>query len=151
MGLGLGRDPERTPMQWDSSPHGGFTPAAIEPWLPIAPDAPQRNVATQTGDNRSMLAFTKAALSLRRARPSLHAGDYRACDAGPPGVFVFERTYAAERCVVALNLTGDAKTVAIAGLHGKVALRTTGDRPAEVVVGGLTLRPHEGVVVVCES
>ena len=97
-----------------------------------------------------MLAFTKAALSLRRARPSLHAGDYKPRDDGPPGVFVFERRLGDERCLVALNFTGEARTVAIPGLRGTVLLRTVGDRPAETVVGGVTLRGHEGVVVVYE-
>src|SRR5581483_1078905 len=41
-GLGLGRDPQRTPMQWDSSPNAGFT--TVIPWLPLAPDHTSRNV-----------------------------------------------------------------------------------------------------------
>src|SRR5690606_1763307 len=40
-GLGLGRDPERTPMQWDDSPNAGFCPPDVQPWLPVAPDYEQ--------------------------------------------------------------------------------------------------------------
>src|ERR671932_343004 len=32
-GLGFGRDPARTPMQWERGPNAGFT--AGEPWLPL--------------------------------------------------------------------------------------------------------------------
>ena len=35
-GLGLGRDPERTPMPWDGSLLAGFTSG--EPWLPLGTD-----------------------------------------------------------------------------------------------------------------
>ena len=47
-GLGLGRDPERTPMQWDAAPNAGFTTG--EPWLPLAADADAVNVAAQRDD-----------------------------------------------------------------------------------------------------
>jgi alpha-glucosidase len=36
--LGLGRDSQRTPMQWDSSENAGFTEPGVEPWLPLADD-----------------------------------------------------------------------------------------------------------------
>src|SRR3954471_5980167 len=45
-GLGLGRDPERTPMQWDASPNAGFSSA--RPWLPLSPDYIEVNVALQS-------------------------------------------------------------------------------------------------------
>src|SRR5262249_30244917 len=42
---GHGRDPVRTPMQWDGGPNAGFCPPGVEPWLPVAPDYRERNVA----------------------------------------------------------------------------------------------------------
>jgi alpha-glucosidase len=35
-GVGLGRDPEPTPIQWEPSPNAGFTTGT--PWLPLADD-----------------------------------------------------------------------------------------------------------------
>src|SRR5690606_18916794 len=52
-GKGLGRDPERTPMQWSPEPNAGFTTGT--PWLPIAEDYRSVNVEVQRSDPRSML------------------------------------------------------------------------------------------------
>src|SRR5262249_52404185 len=41
-GLGVGRDPWRTPMQWDGTAHAGFS--RTTPWLPIDRDFNIRNV-----------------------------------------------------------------------------------------------------------
>src|SRR5690606_7702723 len=41
-GKGLGRDPERTPMQWDTSENAGFTSG--KPWLPLMDDHKKINV-----------------------------------------------------------------------------------------------------------
>ena len=41
-GLGLGRDPERTPMQWSDAEHAGFS--SVDPWLPVSTDFATVNV-----------------------------------------------------------------------------------------------------------
>lgn len=56
-GMGLGRDPQRSPMQWDSSPNAGFCSPTVKPWLPIADDYKQVNVAAQRDDRHSMLSL----------------------------------------------------------------------------------------------
>src|SRR5262249_56932436 len=60
-----GRDAERTPMQWDSSPSAGFTTEGVTPWLPYGDNA-QRNVADQRDDPGSTLRFCRDLLALRR-------------------------------------------------------------------------------------
>ncbi|NLJ45903.1 MAG: hypothetical protein GX430_05020, partial [Treponema sp.] len=69
---GFGRDPERTPMQWDGSPRAGFTTGT--PWLPVTPAYPVRNVAAQEADAGSLLSFYKRLLALRRRVPALRSG-----------------------------------------------------------------------------
>ncbi|MCK0198099.1 alpha-amylase family glycosyl hydrolase [Ancylobacter sp. 6x-1] len=72
-GLGVGRDPERTPMRWDASPKAGFTTG--EPWLPIGPER-EINVADETADPRSMFSLHRRLLGLRRAHEALSLGQF---------------------------------------------------------------------------
>jgi alpha-glucosidase len=67
-GLGLGRDPERTPMQWSAEPHAGFS--TVEPWLPVAADFGTHSVARERDDPRSMLTLYRRLIALRRAAPA---------------------------------------------------------------------------------
>ncbi len=107
-GLGLGRDPERTPMQWDGGPNAGFCPAGVEPWLPIAPDYREINVAIERERPDSTLSFLRQLIGLRHASAALTLGDYRSLD-GPEGVFAYTRTAPSERYLVALNFTAEPK------------------------------------------
>lgn len=84
----LGRDPERTPMQWDSSPGAGF--GSSKPWLPLNPDWKRRNAAAQATDSDSLLAWYKALLRLRRGRQELLSGDIRFLKS-PAGILSYER------------------------------------------------------------
>ena len=101
-GIGLGRDPARTPMPWDGSAHAGFS--AGEPWLPLNPDWRTCNVSAQEADPGSMLNFYKRLLALRRERLALALGDMRLLET-TDGVLAYERSFEDERLVIALNLT----------------------------------------------
>lgn len=70
----LGRDGCRSPMQWDASPHAGFS--AVKPWLKVHPDYRHRNVLSQESDPGSLLNFTRSLLALRKSHAALCQGDF---------------------------------------------------------------------------
>jgi alpha-glucosidase len=72
--LDLSRDPERTPMQWDASPYGGFTNTV--PWLPLADDYRRVNVEAAQRAEDSVLTLYRRLIALRRAEPALRIGKY---------------------------------------------------------------------------
>ena len=87
-----GRDPERTPMQWDDSPNAGFAPDGARPWLPLAADYATRNVAAQEHDPASMLSLFRALTALRRAEPALNRGGIELINTGIEDVLAYRRT-----------------------------------------------------------
>ena len=145
-GLGLGRDPERTPMQWDASAGAGFTNG--EPWLPVADDLAVTNVAAQRDDPRSLLALYRRLLALRRAEPALAVGPFAPLRTSG-GLIAWVRKDGDRRFLVALNLGAEAAAYAppILDLAGEIVLSTHLDREAERVRRTLELRGDEGVVV----
>ncbi|MGH3372387.1 MAG: alpha-amylase family glycosyl hydrolase, partial [Nocardioidaceae bacterium] len=113
-GIGVGRDPERTPMQWAPGPNAGFCPEHVTPWLPVADNADEANVAVQSGDPTSMLALYQQLLALRREEPALAVGSYaRVCARGD--VYAYLRSHDGRRLLVALNLGGEEQDVDVAG------------------------------------
>ncbi|HEX3855468.1 MAG TPA: alpha-amylase family glycosyl hydrolase, partial [Polyangiaceae bacterium] len=105
-GLGLGRDPERTPMQWTAGPNAGFGTGT--PWLPIAGDAATVNVETERDDPSSMLSFYRALLRLRRAEDALSVGSYSALELGGD-VLGFERFHQERRLTILLNFSASTQ------------------------------------------
>ncbi len=102
-GRGLGRDPARTPMQWDATRRAGFCPDAATPWLPLAGDAARVNVAVEADDPGSLLSLYRRLLALRRHHPALHSGDYETL-AVQGGALAYARSRDGERMAVAVNL-----------------------------------------------
>ena len=143
---GRGRDPARSPMQWDASPNAGFAPPHSTPWLPLAPDAGSVNVAGQAEDPDSILTLTRRLIALRREHPALSHGDFVAFGPTPEGTVAYERVGPSQRVVVLLNLTDRARTVRDAG-PGRVLIGTDRGRNDESVAGDVDLRPNEALVV----
>jgi alpha-glucosidase len=146
-GRGLGRDPERTPMQWDAGPNAGFSAEDVLPWLPVAGDADRVNVASESADPRSILALTSALLRLRRAEPALHRGSYRPVDDVPDDCFVYLREHEGRRFLIALNFASEERAVRTPFERGKIVLSTELDRDGEEGISPMTLRPNEGCIV----
>jgi alpha-glucosidase len=145
-GLGLGRDPARTPMQWDATAQAGFTTG--EPWLPVGAEYHTINVAAQAGDPRSILSLYRALIGLRRAEPALSVGAY-APVAADENVLLYERRHGDRRLLIALNMSGASQ--ALSKRHsGRVLISTFLDLPDEKARGALDLRPNEGCVVLIE-
>ena len=149
----VGRDPERTPMQWDASPNAGFSaPDVEELWLPLALDYQEVNVADQLSDPYSMLNFYRKLLAYRKASPALQWGSYRSLDAASPetqeNCFVFERQAGDQRLVVALNFSAREQTLSLPELGtGNIVLSTDLDREGEVNLADFNLRANEGCII----
>ncbi len=103
-----GRDGERTPMQWDASENAGFSKGA--PWLPVPDTYKTHNVATESKDAHSVLAFYKEVLKLRHTNDALLEGDYVALDETDPNVLSYLRASASETVLVVLNMSGTKQT-----------------------------------------
>ncbi len=145
-GMGLGRDPVRTPMQWDTSRLAGFT-GATEAWLPVADDYALLNVATEIDDPASTLTMVRRSLALRREAPALHSGSYRTIESGDPDVYAFIRQYEDERFLIAANFSDERKTLDLA-LPGRGRTRaSTHGREDEVDLRAFPLLPHEARTV----
>jgi alpha-glucosidase len=141
---GCGRDPVRTPMQWDASPNAGFTTG--EPWLPLAPNAELVNVAVQAEDPRSMLSLYHRLLALRRAEPSLAVGSYGRLWT-ESNVLAYERRQSGRTLTIALNFGSEPERLELLSRPGRVLLSTHADRAGETVGSTLPLRPDEGVII----
>jgi alpha-glucosidase len=169
-GMGLGRDPERTPMQWDAGPNAGFAAAGTTPWLPVAADHAAVNVAAQRGDPDSLLSLYRRLTALRRAEPALAVGSYAAVDLGDgpaddhPGadardlvayVRRDEDRPNGKRFLVVLNFGGrdqtfraaDGRAAAAAGRGGRVVLGTRREREGTTVADTFAVGGNEALVV----
>ncbi len=144
-GIGVGRDGCRTPMQWDATPHGGFSASAS--WLPLADDFVHENVVNLEADTRSILNLYRALIRLRKQRPQLMSGDYLPI-AAAGDLLIYRRVSDGHAITVALNLGAEPISVTnVVGLDGEILLSTLLDREGEKVEGALDLRGNEGVIV----
>jgi alpha-glucosidase len=105
----IGRDGERTPMQWNDSANAGFSKA--KPWLPVPPSYKTHNVAAEMRDPNSVLTFYRLLLALRHKEPALLDGDYTSINENDPNVLAYLRRYKDEAILVVLNMSASTQDV----------------------------------------
>ena len=137
-GLGLGRDPGRTPMRWSAEPRAGFTTGSA--WLPIGGDLAACNVEAEARDPGSMLSLYRRLIALRKERPALTLGSYCGIDTDPR-CLGFLREAKEDRLLVLLNFSDSVCRIP---QKGRLLLSTEAARPMAEID---ELRPAEGVVL----
>jgi alpha-glucosidase len=141
-GKGQGRDPERTPMQWDSSTFAGFTTRS--PWLRLAADHAAVNVATLSGQRDSVLNLYRTLIALRNGNAALNTGAVERVAANG-SILSYGRTAPEQRFAILLNFNETTEQALSA--DGLVVASTHMDRSGETVKSNLSLRAYEGVIL----
>lgn len=146
--FGLGRDPERTPMQWDDSPNGGFTRPDVMPWLPMFTTFAS-SVARQQDDPTSSLNFFIGLTRLRRAHPALTRGSITFIDGGGDDLLIYLRQWNTERLLIVINFGSTDHHLDITGFSDRCAalLSSSMDAGSDLSPASIPVRPHESLIL----
>jgi maltose alpha-D-glucosyltransferase / alpha-amylase len=131
--IGMGDDlslPERscarTPMQWSSEPHGGFTKSA-KPLLPVISRGPygyeQVNVAQQRRDPNSMVNWTERIIRMRKEVPEIGWGSFKVLPSGTQEVLVLRYDWRNNAVVIIHNFAPEPLEIRIAIKSGTTVER----------------------------
>ena len=145
-GFGVGRDPERTPMQWNSNPNAGFSDGA--PWLPVAHDYKEKNVENESQNPSSMLSFYKELIHHRTKSPALLTGVYKSMESGSEYVLVFGRECVSEKLLIAINFSDSEQTTTLS-VDGTLLCNTHRGKCGgeKIQTPRLKLNAYEGLMV----
>jgi alpha-glucosidase len=142
--VNFGRDPERTPMQWDTTKFGGFS--EVDSWLPLERDYKKRNVTIEIKDKQSFYNLYKSVIHLRKTRKSLLEGRYISLILENTNVMGYIRQEAKEKTLVLANFSEENQIVKLPKGNWKIILSTQLDicnRNEKIFVN---LRSSEGMI-----
>ena len=139
----MARDNARTPMQWDASPHAGFTTG--EPWMPVNPNHVDINAAAQVDDPDSVFNHYRRLIELRHREPVIAHGDFTMLLPDDERIYAYTRRLDGVEVLVLANWSGEAVDVdlpdADAWAAAELLLATCEPGP------GLRLAPWEARVL----
>ncbi|MDR7079192.1 trehalose-6-phosphate hydrolase [Neobacillus niacini] len=142
------RDNSRTPVQWDSSEHAGFTTGT--PWIPTAANYKDINAENAMQDSDSIFYHYQKLISLRKDYDVLTDGDYELISEDHETIFAFVRKTENEMLLVINNFYGKNTiftlpvTLNIDGLSNGVLLSNYED--SAPLGKEIQLRPYESIV-----
>ncbi|GIG37350.1 glycoside hydrolase family 13 protein [Cellulomonas pakistanensis] len=144
----MSRDNARTPVQWDASPHAGFTTGT--PWLAVNPNHVEVNAEAERADPDSVFHHHRRLIELRHADPVVALGDFTMLLPEDEQVYAYTRALDGDALLVVVNVSGEERAVDLGdawplahdGGWGDLVLGTHADAG-----GPTTLRPWEARVV----
>jgi len=96
------RDNARTPMQWDTSAHAGFSTAT--PWQKENESYNTINAESQVGVKDSVFEYWASILRLRKSHKDIFIyGEFKLLTTGNNDIFAYTRTFGEDKVVVVAN------------------------------------------------
>jgi oligo-1,6-glucosidase len=138
-----GRDNARTPMQWNTNPHAGFTSGT--PWLAVNPNYVEINAAAEAGHPDSVYHYYRRLIELRHTEPAVVEGDFTMLLPHDERLYAFTRRLGSTELLVIGNFSADTIAAEIDDAPTWAAAElvlTNTAAPAD----GLTLGPWQAVV-----
>ncbi len=136
------RNCARTPMQWSTEPHAGFT-ESDRPCLPVIDQGPYAfehvNVAKQRRDPDSLLNWTERIIRMRKEVPEIGWGDFKVINARDPAVLIIRYDWRNNSVLFVHNLDEKPREIAFApgvpGDAGKLLVNLLSEDHSRAVGG----------------
>ncbi|WP_246287253.1 glycoside hydrolase family 13 protein [Lacticaseibacillus absianus] len=142
------RDNARTPFQWSSAEHAGFSTHA--PWLAVNPNFAAINLAEQQTRTDSVFHYYQRLLAFCQTDETIIAGDYRPVATADSAVYSYMRCHGETRYLVICSFAATpvryllpVEPEAVA----RVVLSSAEERAHAAVTQYLTLAPFEATVL----
>lgn len=145
-----GRDNARTPMQWDSSRHGGFTEGT--PWIKVNQNYKDINVEKAMKKPDSVFHYYKKLIELRKKNKIIIYGKYNLILHHHPEVYAYTRTLGNQILLVMCNFYGDNTEAELpADIQEKKFEPLIGNYKDIQISRTIKLRPYETQVLLFNS
>jgi oligo-1,6-glucosidase len=138
------RDNARTPMQWDDSPHAGFTTGTA--WIPVNPNHDVINAAAAQADPDSVFHHYRRLIELRHAEPVIAVGEFVMLLPDDEHVYAFVRRLGGVEILVLGNFSGIDRDAAVPDAASWASAQLLLGNYPEPAAPGLLLRPWEARV-----
>lgn len=140
------RDNARTPMQWNSAPHGGFTTGT--PWIEANPNAHEINVEQDLIHPDSVFAHYRQLVQIRKDHDVVPYGHTTALLERDPHIMAYQRKLDGQTLLVVGNFSADPQKPnlpeEVCGV-GKCLICSHEDRSR--IDPGLELAPYESFAI----
>lgn len=144
----VSRDNARTPMQWDDSENGGFSPS--RPWLPVNENYVRINARQQMADENSVFKFYQKLIALRKENPVLVHGDFELCCPEEGPVIAYTRSFDGVTWLAAHNFSGGTQRLACGRVNREAQVILGNYKEQAIEEGILELRAYETVILKVE-
>jgi maltose alpha-D-glucosyltransferase/alpha-amylase len=111
------RNCARTPMQWSTEPHAGFT-ESDRPVLPVISQGPYGyehvNVAKQRRDPNSLVNWTERLIRMRKEVPEIGWGDFKVITTRDPAILIIRYDWRNNSVLFVHNLDEKPREISFA-------------------------------------